>query len=45
MSAAFYNLYTSRVGTTDPLGVASTGGNPNAGEDPRILGASISHYF
>ena len=44
-SAAFYNLYTSRVGTTDPLGVASTGGNPNAGEDPRILGASISHYF
>jgi predicted porin len=44
-SAAFYNLYTSRVGTTDPLGVASTGGNPNAGEDPRIIGASISHYF
>lgn len=44
-SAAFYNLYTSRVGTTDPLGVASTGANPNAGEDPRIVGASISHYF
>ncbi len=42
---AFYNLYTSRVGTTDPLGVASTGANPNKGEDPRILGVSISHYF
>lgn len=44
-SAAFYNLYTSRVGTTDPLGVVSTGANPNKGEDPRIVGVSVSHYF
>lgn len=42
---SFYNLFTSRNGTQDPLGVASTGPNPNAGEDPRVIGASISHYF
>ncbi len=42
---AFYNLYTSRNGTWDPAGVASTGPNPNAGEDPRVIGASVSHYF
>lgn len=42
---AFYSLYTSRNGTQDPLGVASTGPNPNAGEDQRALGAAISHYF
>lgn len=42
---SFYNLYTSRAGNTDAAGVASTGPNPNKGEDPRMVGASISHYF
>ena len=44
-AASFYNLYTPRSGTQDPVGVASTGQGINAGEDPRLLGAAISHYF
>lgn len=44
-AASFYNLYTPRSGTQDPVGVASTGQGVNAGEDPRVFGAAISHYF
>lgn len=40
-----YNLYTSRNGLYGPTGVGSTGANPNAGEDPRVIGISFSHYF
>jgi len=42
---SFYNLYTQRSGTQDPVGLASTGAGVNRGEDPRVLGAAISHYF
>lgn len=44
-AASFYNLYTPRSGTQDPLGIASTGQGVNAGEDPRVFGAAVSHYF
>lgn len=44
-AAAFYNLYTSRNGLYSPTGVGSTGANPNAGEDARVIGISVSHYF